>query len=62
MATAKKAKKRRPQDLTLRNLRAMRRDISKLYVYIKDLNRCMAINVESLNTRLISLEQKREKR
>lgn len=71
-----KPAKRNPTDITLRNLRAMKKTVALLaadvaaldanqillYEGITDLNRCMAINVESLNTRLIKLETKRAKR
>jgi len=65
-----KPKKRNPSDITLRNLRAIHKHIQRLdneidrtFIVlssgIADLNRCMAINVESLNFRLVKLETKR---
>lgn len=58
----KQTKKRNRQDITLRNLRAIRKSIAALYSEISDLNRCMAINIEGLNERLVKLETKRGKR
>lgn len=66
----KQTKKRNPTDITLRNLRAVNKHIKRLdneidrtFIVlssgIADLNRCMAINVESLNFRLVKLETKR---
>lgn len=66
-------KRKNPADSTLRNVRSANKRIkflehridtlcaalNDLREQIADVNKCMAINVESLNTRLIKFEQRR---
>lgn len=71
----KKTKKRNPNDATIRNVRALnsrivllKHRIDTLCATLNDLQaefadhcRCVAINTESFNTRLINLENNRRR-